>query len=256
MRTEISQSRIGRRALLLLLSFVPAQGHDIITTPITWSREISRIVYTRCVSCHHDGGSAFSLMTYAAVRPWVAAIKEETLERRMPPWGAVKGFADFRDDQALTPEQLELIISWADGGVPEGDPKDLPPPPKSVTPAAPRHQAGELIVRGDYALRRAFRLGGLWLENTPDPASFQITAELPDGSVEPVLWLFNYRRKFAHPFYLRTPIDLPAGTVIRGVPSGVSVVLTPARRSAPYSPPRSAGTVPKPGKSALAGKRY
>jgi hypothetical protein len=251
LRTAIFQS-----SLLLLLCLAPAQGHDIITTPITWSREISRIVYARCASCHHDGGSAFSLMTYAEVRPWVAAIKEETLTRRMPPWGAVKGFGDFRDDQALTPEQLELITSWADGGVPEGDPKDLPPKPKIVSPTPARHQPGELIVSKDYTLRRPFRLGGLWLETTRDLASFQITAELPDGSVEPLLWLQDYRTKFAHPFYLRTPLDLPASTVIRGVPSGVSVVLTRAHRSGPYSPPRSAGTEPKPGKSALAGKQY
>ena len=28
---------------------------------------------------------------------------------------------DFRNDKALTPEQLELIVSWAGGGVPEGE---------------------------------------------------------------------------------------------------------------------------------------
>ena len=48
----------------------------------------------------------------------------------MPPWGAVKGFGDFRNDVALTPEQIELIVSWVSGGAPEGDAKDLPPPPK------------------------------------------------------------------------------------------------------------------------------
>ena len=64
-------------------------------------------------------------MTYAVARPWAVAIKEEVLERRMPPWGAVKGFGDFRNDKALTPEQMELIISWVGGGVPEGEAKDL-----------------------------------------------------------------------------------------------------------------------------------
>ena len=108
-------------------------AHDIITTPITWDREISRIVYERCASCHHDGGQAFSLMNYAAARPWAVAIKEEVLERRMPPWGAVKGFGDFRNDKALTPEQLELIVSWVEGGVPEGEAKDLPPIPALIS---------------------------------------------------------------------------------------------------------------------------
>ena len=84
-----------RAALLILASFGVAEAHDIITTKITWSKEVSRLVYKRCASCHRKGGSAFSLMTYEESRPWAKAIKEEVLERRMPPWGAVKGFGGY-----------------------------------------------------------------------------------------------------------------------------------------------------------------
>jgi hypothetical protein len=62
----------------------------------------------------------------------------------------------------------------------------------------------------------------------PDEAPFQITAEFPDGSIEPLLWFEHYRAKFAHPFLLRTPLELPAGTKIHGIPSGSTVVLLPA----------------------------
>src|SRR3979411_1239561 len=96
-----------------------AWGHDVITTKITFDREIIRIVHARCASCHREGGSAFSLMTYDEARPWAKAMQEEVLERRMPPWGAVKGFGEFRDDQALTPEQIELVADWVEGGAPE-----------------------------------------------------------------------------------------------------------------------------------------
>ena len=61
--------------VLLGLSVALAEAHDIITTPITFNREISRLFYDRCVSCHHDGGTAFSLLTYAEARPWAVAIK-------------------------------------------------------------------------------------------------------------------------------------------------------------------------------------
>ena len=81
-------------------------AHDIITTPITFSREISRLLYSRCVTCHRQGGRAFSLITFQEARPWAAAIKEEVLERRMPPWGAVKGFGEFRNDEGLIQEQI------------------------------------------------------------------------------------------------------------------------------------------------------
>src|SRR4030081_3786137 len=101
-------------------------AHDVITTPITFSREISRLVYNRCASCHHDGGSAFSLTTYAEARPWAKAIKEEVLERRMPPWGAIKGFGEFKNDASLSQEEITLIAEWVEGGAPEGDPSFLP----------------------------------------------------------------------------------------------------------------------------------
>jgi mono/diheme cytochrome c family protein len=107
-------------ALVALLTGWPGEAwcHDVITTKITFDREIIRIVNARCASCHREGGSAFSLTTYEQARPWAKAIQEEVLERTMPPWGAVKGFGEFRNDQALTPEQIELVADWVEGGAP------------------------------------------------------------------------------------------------------------------------------------------
>ena len=98
-----------------------SSAHDVITTPITFSREISRLVNLRCAVCHREGGSAFSLLTYEQARPWAKAIKEEVLERRMPPWGAVKGFGDFKDDQGLTEEQIKMKVLSAVSGTPRID---------------------------------------------------------------------------------------------------------------------------------------
>ena len=50
----------------------------------------------------------FSLMTYQEASPWATAIKESVLRRRMPPWGAVKGFGTFRNEQALSQEEIDL----------------------------------------------------------------------------------------------------------------------------------------------------
>ena len=218
-----------KRCLLLLAACLAVQGHDIITTSITWSRDISRIVNNHCASCHHPEGSAFSLMTYDDARPWAVAIKEEILRRRMPPWGAIKGYGDFRNDQALTPEEVERIVSWADGGDPVGEPKDLPEPPKSLEPEKFHHSKGELSATGDFALPRAFRLDGLWPENLPEKGRFKIRAELPDGTVELLVWLEDYKTKFGHPFLFRTPLNLPAHTVIRGIPPGAKIALLPAK---------------------------
>ena len=242
--------------LCTILACQAAFGHDPITTPLTWDREISRIIYARCASCHRQGGTAFSLMTYQQARPWAKSIEEETLERRMPPWGAVKGFGDFRNDQGLTQNDLELISDWVDGGAPEGDPRDLPPEPKMQPPAPAAHPADEIVAGSKFKLQHPLRLGGLWPNTVPDGVSAKITAELPDGSIQPLLWLEDYKARYGHPFLLRTPLDLPAGTVIHGIPPGQSLCLLPAtsppsleRQSAQYSPRPSSETAPKSGKS-------
>jgi hypothetical protein len=216
---------------LVLVTAAIAPAHDIITTPITFDREISRIIYARCASCHHEGGPVFSLMTYADARPWAVAIKEEVLARSMPPWGAVKGFGDFRNDQALTPEQLELVVNWVGGGVPEGEAKDLPPAPKFDAQAPEVLSAGSTPVSGEFQLPHNFVLDGILPKTVPDDATFQITAERPDGSIEPLLWFEHYHAKYAHEFLYRSPIELPAGTKIHGIPKGSTVMLLPAARA-------------------------
>jgi len=208
-----------------LLGTVSAWGHDVITTKITWNREIARIVYPRCASCHKPDGSAFSLMTYNEARPWAKAIQEEVLERRMPPWGAVKGFGDFRNDQALTPEQIEVIADWVEGGAPEGEPKDLPEPPKPVPESAVAKSGGQVTVSGEYKSLHTMVLGGLLPKKVAANASFKIMAELPDGSIEPLLWLAPFKPAYGHPFWFRNPLKIPKGTVIRGVPLGSTVLL-------------------------------
>lgn len=216
---------------------IPVRAHDIITTSITWNREVSRIFTARCISCHHEGGSAFSLTTYKEGYAWKTAIRDEVLQRTMPPWGAVKGFGDFRNDQALTPEQLELITNWVQGGAPEGDP--LPPADGVMVQKESgwdkdephyEHPAGELLVRshgGDFKIVHGFPLDGIWPTTIPSGASFRITARFPDGRVEPLLWLMDYKPQFAHPFLLRSPLELPAGTVIQGMPKDAGVLLLP-----------------------------
>lgn len=228
-----------KRILLLSLIMFRASGHDVITTKVTFDREIIRLFNTHCISCHQSGGQAFSLASYQEARPWAKAIGEEVLRRRMPPWGAVKGFGDFRNDQGLTPEQLELIVDWEEGGAPEGEPNDIPQQVEKPPELQFSRPADELVISGDTKLTRALVLGALWPESIPDGASFQTTAELPDGRVYPLIWLHDYKMKFNHPFFLRIPLQLPAGTLVRGVPHAAKMGLIPAADVPP--PPKPKG---------------
>ena len=169
------------------------------------------------------------MLTYAEARPWAVAIKEEVLSRRMPPWGAVKGFGEFRNDQGLTQEQIGLITAWVEGGVPEGaDPKDLPPKPKLTKPATPEAKRNQIVVTGEHTLRTPLKLAGLLPEKVPAGVSMKIFAKLPDGSIVPLVWLYEYKSQHKHAFLLRVPLTLPAGTIIRGVPPEASIILLPA----------------------------
>ena len=198
------------RAFLQVVPAAVGWAHEPITTKLTWTKEISRIVYQRCVVCHRDGGKApMSLVTYEEVRPWAKAIREEVHERRMPPWGAVKGFGEFRNDASLSEREIELIANWVEGGAPKGDDIYLPPRPPQVArePAAPAAQAFPLPV----TLDRAVTVVGI------EPAGpGQVTARRRDGSVAPLLWLLHRRPEQPKAYYYLEPIRLPRGTAIEG----------------------------------------
>jgi hypothetical protein len=203
---------------------VSLQAHDPVTTKLTWSREISRIVYQRCLPCHAKGGAApMPLSTYADARPWAKAIKDEVLNRRMPPWGAVKGFGDFRNDPSLTQDEIMRIAEWVEGGAPEGDPAYLPvAPTRSSRTEAP---AGRRVssIRGPVTL--------LAIRPRSSIPSVQLTANLPDGSTLPLLWLRDYKQAWRHTFVYREPIDLPRGTTVTAYPKfQFEYIVAPARR--------------------------
>jgi hypothetical protein len=210
--------------LVISICFATAtSGHDVITTQITFAREISRVVYDRCANCHRPGGPAFSLITYAEARPWAAAIKEEVLERRMPPWGAVKGFGEFKNDQGLTQEQIELIADWVEGGAPEGNPKLLPKIPEFTDVRPPQLRPG-ISVDSALVLKTSITLAGIQPHKIRDGGSVMVTATRSDGSVEPLLWLYNYRLQFPRIYWYQSGIRLEANTRIEVTPPGAATV--------------------------------
>lgn len=201
------------------------QAHDVISTKITWSREVSRIIFKSCVSCHHDGGSAFSLLNFDEARPWAKAIKEEVLARRMPPWNAVKGFGEFKDDRGLTQEQIEIIADWVEGGSPQGNPAYLPPKPVvyDSVPKAPK--TPKIDITGNLTLSQS---GEFVAIQAVGPV--QVTAEFPDGTIEPVAWIRRFNPDFDGVYFFKSPLKLPPGSKIQITPAaGGSVALYAAK---------------------------
>jgi len=235
---------VSVKSAVILLLVVGAglvlSAHDVISTKITWNREISRIVYNRCVSCHRDGGSAFSLITYQETRPWAKAVKEEVLERRMPPFAAVKGFGEIQDEDALTQEEIHLIADWVEGGSPEGDdPALLPKVPdfsaskkginaadKATVPPVSGKSAPQLIADGSLVLKAPVTLIGARPGTMTEGSSIQAVAQMPDGSIQPLIWIYDYKPKFDRAYYFQKPMTLAAGTKIEVYPpSGGTLAL-------------------------------
>jgi hypothetical protein len=100
---------------------------------VTFTKDVAPIIFNKCANCHRPGEVApMPLTSYQEVRPWSKAIREEVVERTMPPW-----FADphtstlkFSNDRLLSKAEIDTIVAWVEAGAPKGNDKDLPPMPK------------------------------------------------------------------------------------------------------------------------------
>lgn len=225
--------------LCLLAALTPGlRAHETITTKLTWTRDIVRIFEKRCMNCHQAGGSApFALTTWKEARPWAVAIREEVTARRMPPWNAVKGFGEFREEMALTQEEISLITDWANGGAPEGDPALAPGTLPLLDRPADLPNARPLNLAGSLLLATRTVLEGIRPESLPEGAAARVLLRRPDGSIEPLLWISDYRARFTRTYVFRRPIAAPAGSrVIVASPEAARFQLLISSRAASQDP--------------------
>jgi hypothetical protein len=128
--------------VVALLFPAPLYSHKPITTNILFKNEIAQIFQRKCFQCHTENNLGVSFLTYTEARPWARAIREEILERKMPPWTAVRGYGHFANDISLSAREIEIILSWADGGAPSGVLKAEESTPPVYVPPAPAWDRG------------------------------------------------------------------------------------------------------------------
>ena len=127
---KLQAAVIGMGAVLVLAA--PAAAAE---TP-TFSKDVAPIFQAKCQECHQPNSIApMSLITFQEARPWARSIKERVAHA---PDAAVAhrpsvGVQKFKNDMSLSDEQIDTIVRWVDGGAPQGDPKDMPPPKPLVT---------------------------------------------------------------------------------------------------------------------------
>jgi hypothetical protein len=137
--------------------------------PVTYAKQVSRIVQEKCQICHHAGTAApFSLGTYDDVVKRADTIREVVADKRMPPWHADARYGKFGNERRLTPGELDALLTWLDNGKALGDRRDLPEP-------------------------RSFETG--WVIGKPD-----VIFELPEERTVPASGVVPYQ-------YYRTPTN-------------------------------------------------
>ena len=118
-------------------------AHTRITTDVTWGDDIRPILRQHCMRCHSPGGAAppyADFTTYGTdsnpgARAWAAAIEEELLTGRMPPWTADERYGRFSNARTLSKDERDILVAWVGGGAPQGPRRNLPPPPEFLDDA-------------------------------------------------------------------------------------------------------------------------
>jgi hypothetical protein len=119
MRTFVVFLCIGLCAIVLA-----ARGDGTSSsTEVTYYKDIAPILQKNCTVCHRPNDIApMSLMTYEEVLPFARMIRENVVQRKMPPWHADPAFGDFVNDARLTDEEIATIDAWVKNGSKPGEP--------------------------------------------------------------------------------------------------------------------------------------
>jgi hypothetical protein len=108
-------------------------GHAQTAPPnqVTFTKDVAPILQRKCQTCHRPGSiGPMPLLTYADARPWARAMKQQVVQRNMPPWyiDRAVGIQKFKNDASLSDEEIATISAWSDAGAPMGNAADLPKP--------------------------------------------------------------------------------------------------------------------------------
>jgi hypothetical protein len=110
--------------LIMLLLAAAGGAHKGITSKYTYNAEVYPVFLNRCGRCHIEGGvGPMSLLKYEDAFPWAESLRAELLTATT---GDSHDFVKAAHRQ-ISARELDIVLDWASGGTPEGDPAQTPP---------------------------------------------------------------------------------------------------------------------------------
>jgi len=162
---------LGIVTVLALMSVRGIEAHKAITSKYTYNDDVFPILRDKCGSCHVDGGAApMSLMTYSVPSgavAWAESIRENLVAEAMPPWYVDPEGPAVRGGHALSPRDLDVVLTWATGGTPQGDLRKEPTP---------------VSLHSDWTLGKPDATLDLPHETTLGPGKMETTADFTVAS--------------------------------------------------------------------------
>ncbi len=142
-------------------------AHKGITSKYTYNDDVYPILRDKCGRCHAEGGPApMSLLKYSidagGAAAWGESIRENLVSEAMPPWYVDPTGPAVKNNHTLTPRELDIIVTWATGGTPQGNLNKKPVDAK----ATPTWGLGKPDVT--FPLPKPFSLGPGVMQDTLD----------------------------------------------------------------------------------------
>ncbi len=184
-RVHVLLSAAGT-ALWMLVAATGIDAHKGNTSKYTYNDDIYPLLRDKCGRCHVDGGpTPMSLLTYqenGGAVAWAQSIREMLVAGAMPPWYADPTGPAVKNNHVLAPRELDMLITWATGGTPQGDLHKKPAP--SVAHAQWPLGTPDLVL----PMKQEYTLAAGVMENTADftiPTSFTETRWLKAADLLP-----------------------------------------------------------------------
>jgi hypothetical protein len=184
-------------------------------------------MYTRCTSCHHEGGIApFSLMTYDHAVATAFGVLHSVNSGSMPPWPPDPNYRSFAHERVLTQEEIDLINAWVTGGMPLGS--GIPPMPPVYDNPEAIPSPDLVLTMPNYTISsvgndvyRCFVIpSGLWQDR------YIREIEVVPGNREAVHHVLVYQDVSATPALLDAADPGPGYTSFGGTGSSASVLIS------------------------------